>query len=273
MPQHFLKTSALMQFSNLFPQSDNLESDLFNDENILDCKPFKGQDFESSSDELGCNFEDNENPFAENCGIFKKLKASSTESFPLNWSRKSFTLSKSRSTLIRSAPLSFGSSVWDLENNGERITLPVLGCGKSDSIKRISGITLVNLLNTGSDCAVIDARFKYEYDGGHIGNALNINNEIDILKRVKGSKIIVFYCEFSSVRGPGLAKRLRNRDRLENEYPKLNYPEIYVLEGGYKNFYKSFPQYCTPVNYIQMHDKRFRKECVNSHKILRPNKS
>lgn len=35
---------------------------------------------------------------------------------------------------------------------------------------------------------------------------------------------------------------LRAQDRKRNEYryPKLNYPEIYLLEGGYKAFYENY---------------------------------
>lgn len=30
---------------------------------------------------------------------------------------------------------------------------------------------------------------------------------------------------------------MRERDRLSNEYPKLHYPELYILKGGYKEFF------------------------------------
>ena len=54
----------------------------------------------------------------------------------------------------------------------------------------------------------VDARFKYEYEGGHIPNAININNAVDttLLRKWKRgilpSTIIVFHCEFSRQRGP-----------------------------------------------------------------------
>lgn len=289
-----------MQFSNIFPHKRNLEDECLAEENIFECKPFKIQDIDSSSEDLGNTIEENENPFTDSHSIFKKVKPTfNGEARPFspcssqklkesllkplthhnlnsqsNWSRKSFSLIKNNG-LIRSAPLSFGSSVWDLESNGERITLPVLGCGKSDSIKRISGITLINLLTKQIDVefSIIDARFKYEYEGGHIFNALNINNEFEIQKQIKSHNIVILYCEFSSERGPGLAKKLRNIDRFQNEYPRLNYPEIYILDGGYKKFYQNFPEFCTPQNYVQMHDKRFREECVYSQKTLKLNKS
>ena len=55
--------------------------------------------------------------------------------------------------------------------------------------------------------------------------------------------IVIFHCEFSSERGPTLSRFLRNQDRLRNNdsYPNLYYPEIYLLEGGYKAFYEQFP--------------------------------
>ncbi len=54
--------------------------------------------------------------------------------------------------------------------------------------------------------------------------------------------IIIFHCEFSSERGPSLLRFLRNQDRSLNEqsYPNLFYPELYLLEGGYKSFYEKF---------------------------------
>lgn len=45
------------------------------------------------------------------------------------------------------------------------------------------------------------------------------------------------YCQSSS------AKFLRSRDRtLNNEiYPRVHYPELYILEGGYCDFYDKCP--------------------------------
>ena len=52
--------------------------------------------------------------------------------------------------------------------------------------------------------------------------------------------VLIFHCEFSSERGPKMYRFLREQDRELNKdsYPKLNYPEVYVLEGGYKAFYE-----------------------------------
>ncbi|KAG9462568.1 hypothetical protein GDO78_013851 [Eleutherodactylus coqui] len=33
---------------------------------------------------------------------------------------------------------------------------------------------------------------------------------------------------------------VRRQDRNSNDYPKLHYPELYVLKGGYKEFFPSY---------------------------------
>ncbi|KFM72834.1 M-phase inducer phosphatase 2, partial [Stegodyphus mimosarum] len=59
-------------------------------------------------------------------------------------------------------------------------------------------------------------------------------------KKEKGS-ILIFYCEFSSERAPNMIRFLRGKDRDMNKdcYPFLYYPELYLIEGGYKAFYTS----------------------------------
>lgn len=49
--------------------------------------------------------------------------------------------------------------------------------------------------------------------------------------------LLVFHCEFSSERGPRMCRFVRERDRDLNEYPNLHYPELYILKGGYKDFF------------------------------------
>lgn len=52
--------------------------------------------------------------------------------------------------------------------------------------------------------------------------------------------VIIFHCEFSSERGPRMCRFVREQDRAMNEYPKLHYPELYILKGGYKDFFPHF---------------------------------
>lgn len=54
---------------------------------------------------------------------------------------------------------------------------------------------------------------------------------------------IIFHCEFSQKRGPRAFRHLRAKDRELNQrnWPNLYFPEIYMLDGGYSNFYPQFP--------------------------------
>lgn len=72
--------------------------------------------------------------------------------------------------------------------------------------------------------------------------------------------IVVFHCEFSSERGPRMCRYVRERDRLGNEYPKLHYPELYVLKGGYKEFFLKCQSHCEPPSYRPMHHEDFKED-------------
>lgn len=117
---------------------------------------------------------------------------------------------------------------------------------------------------------IIDSRYSYEYDGGHIAGAENIHNKDDILDLLKYPKsnmdgkreIIIFHCEFSSERGPKMCRFLRNNDREINaeNYPALHYPELYIMKGGYKEFYENNKELCTPMAYVPMLSKDHKED-------------
>ena len=50
------------------------------------------------------------------------------------------------------------------------------------------------------------------------------------------------------------AKFLRHKDRAANahQYPKLTYPEVYILDGGYSSFFVDHKLRCYPQNYVEM---------------------
>ncbi|ORX95784.1 Rhodanese-like protein [Basidiobolus meristosporus CBS 931.73] len=118
---------------------------------------------------------------------------------------------------------------------------------------------------------IVDCRFSYEYEGGHIEGAVNLNTKSQLEEhffsatRSTDRTIVVFHCEFSAQRGPRMAMYLRNRDRELNiaNYPRLNFPELYVLDGGYRNFYATQKDRCEPRNYIEMNDNQYHLECKN----------
>ncbi|KAH3758216.1 ADP-ribosylglycohydrolase family protein [Pelomyxa schiedti] len=114
---------------------------------------------------------------------------------------------------------------------------------------------------------IVDCRFPYEFEGGHIENAVNLHTREQILeyffdnnnKRVPSDVVVVFHCEFSSKRGPDGFRYLRKMDRVLNleNYPTLFYPEAYVLQGGYRQFFSTHKDLCEPKQYVTMRDDRF----------------
>ncbi|XP_035141577.1 M-phase inducer phosphatase 3 isoform X3 [Callithrix jacchus] len=119
---------------------------------------------------------------------------------------------------------------------------------------------------------VIDCRYPYEYLGGHIQGALNLYSQeelfnfflkkpivpLDTQKRI----IIVFHCEFSSERGPRMCRSLREEDRSLNQYPALYYPELYILKGGYRDFFPEYMELCEPQSYCPMHHQDHKAELL-----------
>lgn len=175
-------------------------------------------------------------------------------------------------------PLGFYLSVkmksfWNDFDSGERHALPTSGIGKSDSIKRITPNVLSFLLKkkVGMSYKLIDCRYSYEYEGGHIIGALNISTVEQIKKFCMSSSTValIFHCEFSSVRAPFLSRVLRNLDRTHNVYPNLRFPEVYILEGGYKAFFGEYPEWCVPRSYVKMHSKAHKKEFLMEEALRR----
>lgn len=66
------------------------------------------------------------------------------------------------------------------------------------------------------------------------------------------------------------AEFIRSRDRAVNEdnYPRLTYPEVYVLHGGYSSFYESYKSRCFPQNYLRMESEEHERACeAGLHKL------
>ncbi|KAJ3124551.1 Jouberin [Nowakowskiella sp. JEL0407] len=154
----------------------------------------------------------------------------------------------------------------------DKFLLPYVETGK-DAIKRIDADTLDRLLRgVYSDKIdkyhIIDCRFPYEYEGGHIATSQNVNTvqhltDLFLNPATKSEKTaIIFTCEFSSQRGPRMALYLRDQDRKLNyhSYPELYYPDVYILKGGYREFYAKYKSHCIPQKYIEMSHDDYRTE-------------
>ncbi|XP_077780824.1 M-phase inducer phosphatase 3 isoform X5 [Podarcis muralis] len=133
-------------------------------------------------------------------------------------------------------------------------SLPTVA-GRHQDLKYITSETMAALLQGQFQSliekfCIIDCRYPYEYDGGHIKGALNIPREDDLFESFlrkpllssmpQKRLVLVFHCEYSSERGPKMCRYLREEDRAMNEYPALHYPELYVLQGGYKDFFVEY---------------------------------
>lgn len=129
---------------------------------------------------------------------------------------------------------------------------------------------------------IIDCRYDYEYEGGHIKGAIHIDspealetlfithrqflynktivdgikedpsllntpshlyNYLQTDKTEPCPPIVIFHCEFSQKRGPRGLRKLRDLDITinANNWPNVYYPEVYILDGGYRNFRTQFP--------------------------------
>ena len=43
-------------------------------------------------------------------------------------------------------------------------------------------------------------------------------------------------------------------------YPRVHYPELYILEGGYSQYYSESGQRCQPPNYVRMDDPAYARD-------------
>ena len=159
----------------------------------------------------------------------------------------------------------------------EEQTIPTVKGYHSD-LKYITTQTLEMILNkerNTKEVIIIDCRYPYEYEGGHIKGAMNLytremiqNTFIEQNKNINNS-ILVFHCEFSSERGPKMCRYLREQDRSVHIdcYPQLYYPDMYVLQGGYKSFYEQCTkEFCEPQQYRPMIHPAFNTQLKHYRK-------
>ena len=144
---------------------------------------------------------------------------------------------------------------------------------------------------------IIDCRYWYEYNGGHINGAIqlihkddfDINssdkektqtfknqikklffNESQLRSREECKKTLIFFhCEFSQKRGPEIYEIFRYVDREihQSEWPFLLYPEMYIIRGGYTAFFTHYSHLCTTNVHIKMNDPKYGCEMIrcNTH--------
>lgn len=84
--------------------------------------------------------------------------------------------------------------------------------GQPDSLPRITKETMIDVLDgkysrSYDRFIIVDCRFEYEYEGGHIQGALNYNDK-DLLAsklfepKTPARTLLIFHCEYSAHRAP-----------------------------------------------------------------------
>lgn len=166
---------------------------------------------------------------------------------------------------------------------------------KHPDLNSISPATLKSLMDGQFDdtipngFAIIDSRYPYEFEAGHIRGAVNLFTKESLVEWCFSSpnrprpSLLIFHCEFSSERGPNMLRFLRSHDRDLNRdhYPSLFFPELYILDGGYKKFFSEhsvssqrtvlaalfnhlnsglFKDYCEPRDYKPMLHREHLKD-------------
>ena len=91
------------------------------------------------------------------------------------------------------------------------LQLPHFNCDE-ESLPRITKDTMVDVLDGKygqcyEQSVVIDCRFEYEYDGGHIEGAINVNDKDQLANQLlEGTSsektLLIFHCEYSAHRAP-----------------------------------------------------------------------
>ncbi|KAH7027307.1 M-phase inducer phosphatase [Microdochium trichocladiopsis] len=208
---------------------------------------------ERTGSPLGCHARRPSNPFNR----------------PRRQYRRSLSMFEHPADVVKARPEELPScsalqAVMDIEDAEEPILPSFVPEDQSGSLPRITRETFLDLLDGKysdkyDQKVVIDCRFEYEYEGGHIDGAINYTDKELLTKHLfdtpmPGKTVLVFHCEYSAHRAPMMARHIRSEDRSANAefYPRLSYPEVYILDGGYSEFFNEHRDRCYPQAYVEM---------------------
>jgi len=115
-----------------------------------------------------------------------------------------------------------------------------------------------------SSLHIADIRFPYEHAGGCIRGSTRIatmKRLIELYDKTRDKNGgFVFHCEYSHDRSPQMLEAFREYDRRvhRDDWPALSCPNVFLLKGGYKEFYKLYPGDCIG-GYVGMRDEAHRR--------------
>ncbi|CAD6454014.1 e56d127f-d170-4fcd-a9d3-82de1d748a83 [Sclerotinia trifoliorum] len=201
--------------------------------------------------------------------------------------RRSLSMFESPQDIVKEKESTSSSlhTVMDIDEIHQPILPHFFQEGQPDSIPRIAKETLLEILDGKYDDEydqrmIVDCRFEYEFEGGHIDGAVNYNDKELLTSQlfetsIPGKTLLIFHCEYSAHRAPIMARHVRQQDRTTNveQYPKLSYPEVYILDGGYSAFFTEHQGRCFPQNYVEMDAKEHAYTCEREMGRLRHNRT
>ena len=128
--------------------------------------------------------------------------------------RRSLSMFEHPGDVIKQEKASFVAagldSIMDVDD-APRLQLPHFN-SDDESLPRITKETMINVLDGQyGECydrsIIIDCRFEYEYDGGHIEGAINVNDKDRLANELFVSPpsdrtLLIFHCEYSAHRAP-----------------------------------------------------------------------
>ena len=101
-------------------------------------------------------------------------------------------------------------SIMDIDDP-PRLQLPHFNSDE-ESLPRISKDTMVDVLDgkysqSYDRSIIVDCRFEYEYEGGHIEGAINVNDKEKLATQLfvelpSENTLLIFHCEYSAHRAP-----------------------------------------------------------------------
>ena len=123
-----------------------------------------------------------------------------------------FTSDAKESSDIQTAVETFEAGNGVIADGSRDCTLPTIA-GKHRDLKSISPEVMADVVrghfnDVLSDVTIVDCRYPYEFEGGHIRGAVNLYTKDDVntllTTPVSDDKrhVLIFHCEFSSERGP-----------------------------------------------------------------------
>eukprot|EP01096_Ripella_sp_DP13-Kostka_P005330 TRINITY_DN181_c0_g1_i1.p1 TRINITY_DN181_c0_g1~~TRINITY_DN181_c0_g1_i1.p1 ORF type:complete len:638 (-),score=227.90 TRINITY_DN181_c0_g1_i1:153-2066(-) len=135
-----------------------------------------------------------------------------------------------------------------------------------------------------SELIVIDCRYPYEYQGGHIKGAINcspwnipllINQRLfthNITREMTDNVVIILHCEFSQRRAPKTHTILREVSRrvFGARVDASCYHNCYVLGGGFKNYHAQYKEDCNGVYVPELQPEfcNLQTQCKREDKLF-----